>query len=89
MCSTNYLQLEAIAGNSHTLKNLLTEGKNGSFMAIRMRIHQKFSSFMTPSWTLKKTGAGGYAQISDCCVTYLLCYSIAGHSLDDLMYLKT
>ena len=28
-----------------------TEGKNGSFIAIRMRIHQKFSSFMTPSWT--------------------------------------
>ena len=27
------------------------EGKNGSFMAIRMRIHQKFSSSMTPSWT--------------------------------------
>ena len=40
-----------------------TEGKNGSFMAIRMRIHQKFSSSTTPS------GAGGYAQISDCCVT--------------------
>ena len=33
--------------------------------------------------------AGGYAQISDCCVTYLLCYSIAGHSLGALMYLKT
>ena len=28
--------------------------KIGSFMAIRMRIHQKLSSFMTPSWTLKK-----------------------------------
>ena len=27
-----------------------TKGKNGSFMAIRMRIHQNFSSFsMTPS----------------------------------------
>ena len=32
----------------------LTEGKNGSFMAIRMRIHQNFSSPMTPSWTRKK-----------------------------------
>ena len=31
-----------------------TEGKNGSFMAIRMRIHQKFFSSMTPSWTWKK-----------------------------------
>ena len=66
-----------------------TEGKNGSFTAIRMRIHQNFSSSITPSWTWKekKTGAGGYAQISDCCVTYLLCYSIAGHSLGALMYL--
>ena len=40
-------------------------------------------------WWKKKTGAGGYAQISDCCVTYLRCYSIAGHSLGALMYLKT
>ena len=31
-----------------------TEGKNGSFMAIRMRIHQNFSSSMTPSWKKKK-----------------------------------
>ena len=37
----------------------------------------------------KKSGAGGYAQISDCYVMYLLCYSIAGHSLGALMYLKT
>ena len=62
-----------------------TEGENGSFMAIRMRIHQNFSSSMTPM----KSGAGGYAQISDCYVMYLLCYSIAGHSLGALMYLKT
>ena len=59
-----------------------TKGKNGSFMAIRMRIHQNFSFSMTP-------GGGGYAQISDCYVIYLLCYSIAGHSLGALMYLKT
>ena len=37
----------------------------------------------------KNTGAGGYAQISDCYVIYLLCYSIAGHSLGALMYPKT
>ena len=44
---------------------------------------------MTPLWTLKKkTGAGGYAQISDCYVVYLLCYSIAGHSMGTLMYLN-
>ena len=38
-----------------------TEGKNGSFMAIRMRIHQNFSSFITPSKKKKKkkTWAGG------------------------------
>ena len=29
-----------------------------------------------------------YAQISDCYVVYLLCYSIAGHSLGALMYLN-
>ena len=34
----------------------------------------------------KKTGAGGYAQISDCYVAYLLCYGIAGHSLGALMF---
>ena len=34
-------------------------------------------------------GAGGYAQIYDCYVMYLLCYSFAGHSLGALMYLKT
>ena len=28
-----------------------TEGKNGSFLAIRMNIHQNFSSSMTPLWT--------------------------------------
>ena len=27
-----------------------TKGKNGSFIAIRMRIHQNFSSSMTPLW---------------------------------------
>ena len=30
-----------------------TKGKNGSFLAIRMKIHQKISSFMTPSWKKK------------------------------------
>ena len=31
-----------------------TEGKNGSFIAIRMRIHQNFSSSMTSlGWKLK------------------------------------
>ena len=33
-----------------------TEGRNESFMAIRMRTHKKFSSSMTPSWTWKKKG---------------------------------
>ena len=64
------------------------EGKNGSFMAIRMRIHQNFSSSITPSLK-KKTGARDYAQISNCYVIYLLCYSIAAHSLGVPMYLKT
>ena len=27
------------------------EGENGSFIAIRMRIHQNFSSSMSHSWT--------------------------------------
>ena len=36
----------------------------GSFLAIRTKIHQNFSSSMTPS------EAGGYAQISDC---YVIC----------------
>ena len=31
-----------------------TEGKNGSFLAIRMKIHQNFSSSMTVSWSSKK-----------------------------------
>ena len=35
-----------------------TEGKNGSFMAIRMRIHQKLCSSLTSSWTLKKEIGG-------------------------------
>ena len=51
-----------------------SEGKNGSFIAIRMRIHQNCSSSMTPS------EAGGYAQISDCYVLCMLCA---------MMYLKT
>ena len=38
---------------------------------------------------VQKTGAGGYAQISNCYVVYLLCYIIAGHSFGALMYLKT
>ena len=29
-----------------------TKGKIGSFIAIRIRIHQKFASSMTPLWTL-------------------------------------
>ena len=33
-----------------------TEGKNESFIAIRMRIHQKLCSSLTPSWTRKKNG---------------------------------
>ena len=33
-----------------------TESKNGSFIAIRMRIHQNFSSFMTTSWHLALSG---------------------------------
>ena len=33
-----------------------------------------------PIMDIKKNRAGGYAQISDCYVIYLLCYSIAGHS---------
>ena len=37
----------------------------------------------------KKTGVKGYAQISDCYVIYLICYSIAGHSLGGMIYLKT
>ena len=39
----------------------------------------------------KKSGAKSYAQISDCYVVYLLCYSIAGHSLPfgALMYLNS
>ena len=37
----------------------------------------------------KKMTPGGYAQISGCYVVYMLCYSIAGHSLDALMYHKT
>ena len=56
-----------------------TEGKNGSFIAIRMRIHQKLCS------------SGSYAQISNCYVHmwYICyCYCIAGHSLGALMYLK-
>ena len=40
---------------------------------------------MTPSWPR----AEGYAQISDYYVVYLLCYSIEGHSLGALVYLKT
>ena len=60
-----------------------TEGKNGILIAIRMRIHQNFSSSMTdPHGLEKKTGAGGYAQISDCYVVYLLlllyCGAIVG-----------
>ena len=41
-----------------------------------------------PLVDLKKkiSGAGGHAQISDCYVMYLLCYSIAGHSLGAHMY---
>ena len=71
-----------------------TEGKNSSFMAIKIRIHQKFSSMAADDPLVdlkffKKNGAGGYAQISDFYVIYLLCYSIAGHSLAALMYLKT
>ena len=35
-----------------------TEGKKGSFMAIRMRIHQKLCSSLTALWTLKKEKGG-------------------------------
>ena len=63
-----------------------TEGKNGSFMAIRMRILKKNSS-MSPSWTWK-LGPEAMPKFL-IVVIYLLCYSIAGHSLGALMYLKT
>ena len=48
-----------------------SKGKNGGFMAIRMRIHQNFSSSMT---------TGGYAQISDSYVhmVYLLLLLYSG-----------
>ena len=69
-----------------------TEGKNGSFIAMRMRIHQKLCPSLTPFVDLKTTEAGGYAQISDCyvhiwCICY--CFCIGGHSLGALVYLKT
>ena len=69
-----------------------TEGKNGSFMAIRDENPSKFFFFHDPLVDLKKkkkSGARGYAQISDRYVMYLLCYSIAVHSFGALMYLKT
>ena len=34
-----------------------TEGKNVSFIAIRMRIHQKLCSSLTPSWTERRPEA--------------------------------
>ena len=44
-----------------------SEGKDGSLIAIRMRIDQKLCSFLTPPpplpCGLKKTEAGGYAHI--------------------------
>ena len=67
-----------------------TEGKNESFMDITLYKDENLSKkifFNDPLVDL--SGAGGYAQISDCYVMYLLCYSIAGHSLGALMYLKT
>ena len=50
------------------------KGKNGSFIAITMRIHQNLSSSMNPRGH-KKTEAGGYAQISDCYV-YMCIYML-------------
>ena len=50
------------------------------YIMLRMRIHQKCSFSMTVD--LKKNKKN---KISDCYVVYLLCYSIAGHSLGALM----
>ena len=63
-----------------------TEGKNGSFMAMRMRIHQKLCSSLTPSgpeampkFLIVMCIYGVFAKY---------CFCIAGHSLGALVYLK-
>ena len=50
-----------------------TEGKNGSFMAISMGIHQNFSSSMTPSWTWKKKKLGPEAMPKFLIVVWPIC----------------
>ena len=69
-----------------------TEGNNGSFLAIRMKIHRNLSSSLTPSCTQKKIKKGqDYAQISDWYMHmwYICyCYCNAGNSFGALMYLR-
>ena len=61
-----------------------TEGKNGSFMAIRMIIHQKVMFFLDPLVDLKKkTETGACVQISYCyvhiwCICYFSCRPYCG-----------
>ena len=60
-----------------------TEGENGSFMAIRMRIYQNCSSSMTPSWLCPN-----FCLLCEYMV-YLLLLLYCGESMGALMYLKT
>ena len=52
-----------------------TEGKNGSFIAIRMRIHQKLCSFLTPSWRPEATPKFLIVMCILWCICYCFCVS--------------
>ena len=76
-----------------TLSHGVPEGKNESFLAIKMKIHQFFFRPWPPRG-LKKTQreAGDFARLLCAYMWYIChCYCIAGHSLKSLgalMYLK-
>ena len=52
------------------------DDRNGSFLAIKMKIHEFFFFHDSTSWTWKKklNGAGGYAQIFYCYVNIHVVY---------------